>query len=571
MRNKAFDLSGCRYYRFVKISVFYDYFIIFAPNTNLMMQPTNKQITPLTEFVDSVFAELSSWVDEESPCCFVAPYRWKDTLIPLAVRLYELAQTNAEVYWWLLNRMSKVDFCKDGEEFFGKGDVFSMLLYLDSFHSRIILEKSVPQHVDELLGALKAEDLDAFMNFMPVGEENTLIYNICRVLKRVEDVRKIYKDALSQTWGEPLGSLFLYIRRLFEYFAASYYDNHRPCDGMAYNFFLALCHTPYYGDRDSFSDLMNRLGELWIRGLRMTYLSEKDQMPSVVSQAFFEMLHGENAELLEELRIKLEGQRNEELRDKLITLEEGWLELDNYSFVCKRMSWGCSRPPYDWRGKPGNVRIYSERIPGSRVKVPGRYRVVDRIILDNEPIPMEELKAVATSEEPANVEMANIGDGIAAKGPLYPESKWGFIPDDYFELKSGINEKEYFDTMYFDLYWRDKGIDYFAELINYLARECYIPDDDEYKAILAYRLTGLNRPVELKKIPWKGKNSKDSPLELYYLVKHWVKQNMKKNPQCKEFFVGPLWIKNPSEKVKDCSHAFQRKLKSLYDIPPECD
>lgn len=537
-----------------------------------MTQPNSNPVVPLTEFVDSVFAELSSWEDEESPCCIVAPYCWRDTLIPLAARLYELALSDAEVYWWLLKRMSQVDLCKDGEEFFGKEDVYSSLLYLDSSHSRIILEKSVPQHADELLGALKAEKLDAFMNFMPVGEENALIYNVCRVLKRSEDVRKIYNEALSHEWGEHLGTLFLLIRRLFEYFAASYYDNHRPCDGIAYNFFLVLCHTPYSGDRGDFSNLMNELGELWFKGLRMTCLCEKDQMPPVVGQTFSEVLHGENAELYEELRIKLEGQRNEKLRDKLIKLEEGWLELDNYSFVCKRMPRGCSRPPYDWRGKPGNVRIYPERISGSRVKVPGRYCVVDRIIIDSEPIPLEELKAVATSEVPTNVEMANSGDGIAVdtKSPLYPESKWGFVPDNYFELKPSNHSEEYFDRERFKEKYKTKGLDHFAELINYLAEEkgC-VPNDDETKALLAYRLTGLNRPAKLKIIPWTGITSKDSALELYYLVKHWVRQDMKKNQQCKEFFQGPRWEKNPSQKVKDCSREFQKELSRIYGIPPE--
>lgn len=528
------------------------------------LQPINNhQITTLTEFVDSVFAELSSWEDEESPCCIVAPYCWRDTLIPLAARLYELALSDAEVYWWLLKRMSQVDLCKDGEEFFGKGDVYYSLLYLDSSHSRIILEKSVPQHVDELLGALKAEDLDAFMNFMPVGEENALIYNICRVLKRVEDMRKIYKDAPSQTWGEPLRSLFLYIRRLFGYFAASYYDNHRPCDGIAYNFFLALCHTPYYGDRDVFSNLMNELGELWFKGLRITYLCEKDQMPPVVSQAFLEVFHGANAKEFEELRIKLEGQWNEKLRDKLIKLEEGWLELDNYSFVCKRMPIGRSKPPYE-RGRPGGVRKEPERI---------RRRIVDRIILDNEPIPMDELNAVVTSEEPANAEVANGDNGssvVNPRGPLYPESKWGFIPDDYFELKPSNHSEEYFDRERFEEKYKANGLDHFAELINYLAEEkgC-VPNDDETKALLAYRLTGLNRPAQLKKISWTGITSKDSPLELYYLVKYWVVHNHKKNPQCETFFKGPRWEKNPSSKVKDCSHEFQRKLESLFDIPTE--
>ncbi len=532
-----------------------------------MTQPNSNPVVPLTDFVDSVFCELKFWQSEESPCYIDAPYCWKDTLIPLAVRLYELAQADAEAYWWLLQQMSEIDICKDAEEYLGKGDVYSLLLNLDGSHSRIILENSVPGHVDELQDALKAEELDTFMSYMPVGEANALIYNTCRVLKRSEDVRKIYNEAMSHEWGEPLGSLFLFIRRLFDYFAASYYDHHRPSDGMAYNFLLALCHTPYYGDRGTFSELMYELGELWIRGLRMTYLSKKNQMPPLVRQAFFEVLHGANAELLEELQIKLDG-CPESLRPGLIKSEDGWLELENYSFVCKKMWRGCSKPPYDWRNMPGGwVRIYRE-------KVPGRCRVVDRLILDNEPISLEELRSVATSEEPANVEVANGDNGsiVNPRGHLYPESEWGFIPDDYFELKPNNHSEEYFDREQFEEKYKAKGLDHFAELINYLAEEkgC-VPNDDETKALLAYRLTGLNRPqgTTLPKIRWTGITSKDSPLELYYLVKHWVVQNHKKNSQCENFFFGPLWIKNPSQKVKDCSHEFQRKLKSLFDIPTE--
>ena len=452
-----------------------------------MTQPTNKQITPLTEFVDSVFGELSSWVDEESPCCFVAPYRWKDTLIPLAVRLYELAQTDTKVYWWLLKQMSQFDLCKDGEEFFGKGDVFSMLLYLDSFHSRIILEKSVPEHVNELFGALKAEELDAFMNYMPAGEENALIYNICRVLKRIEDVRKIYKEALSHEWGEPLGSLFLLIRRLFEYFAASYYDNHRPCDGMAYNFFLALCHTPYSGDRDAFSNLMNELGDLWIKGLRKTYISEQDQMPPVVSQAFFEVLHGDNAELLEELRITFKGCRTEDLRAKLIKSEEGWLELEKYSFVCEKMSRGIRRPPYNWRGMPGNVRIYHERIPGSREIVPGRYWVIDRIILDNEPIPMEELKAVATSEDIQNTQEV----------PGKPRELTLSIPGQIklFNDKECVGEYETISLSF------EKKAPFLKELAVVLSDESYLLPDDQESFIHAFDGTTVSAESH-SKINW---------------------------------------------------------------------
>ncbi len=539
-----------------------------------MTQQTNKdfaQPVPLTEFVDAVFAELSSLDNEWNPHeegygYFDNPDCWKNTIIPLAVRLNKLAQTDLTVYWWLLREMSEIDICKDGEEYFGKGDVYALLLNLDGSCSRYILENGVPEHADELQEAMKAEDLDAFMSHMPAGEENSLIYNVCRVLRRVEDVRRIYKETLSYTSRETLGSLFLLIRRLFNYFDASYFDHRRPCDGMARNVLLALCHTAYYGDKVVFSDLMDRLGELWIRGLRITYLSKKAQMPPLVSQTFFEVFQGDNAELLEELRIKLDGSRTEDLKAKLIKSEEGWLELEKYSFACERMRRGCSKPPYDWKRMPGGViRIYRE-------EVPGRYRVVDRLILDNDPIPMEELKALAISEEPANAEVANGDNGsvVNPRGPLYPESKWGFIPDDYFELKPSNHSEEYFDRERFEEKYKAKGLDHFAELINYLAEEkgC-VPDDDETKALLAYRLTGLNRPAQLKKIFWTGITSKDSPLELYYLVKYWVVHNHKKNPQCDDFFKGPRWEKNPSSKVKDCSHEFQRKLKSLFDIPTE--
>lgn len=374
-----------------------DFIVIFASNLNLMPQQTNidnAQVVPLKEFVDAVFVELNSWVDKESPCNIAVPKCWKNTIIPLAVQLNKLAQTDITVYWWLLREMSEIDICKDAEEYFGKGDAYSLLLNLDGSRSRYILENSVPEHVDELQEAMKAEDLDAFMSRMPVEEANAPIYNVCRVLRRVEDVRKIYKDTLSHAWGEPLGTLFLLTRRLFDYFAASYYDHHRSCDGMAYNFILALCHTPYHGDRDSFSELMNNLGDLWIKGLRMTYLSKKEQMPPLVSQAFFEVLHGDNAELLELLRTKFDG-CPESLMPGLIKSEGGWLELEKYSFVYEKMRRGYSKPPYDWKIMPGLVRVY-------RGKVPEQYRVVDRIIIDNEPIPMEELKAFAISDDVQN-------------------------------------------------------------------------------------------------------------------------------------------------------------------------
>ena len=78
-----------------------------------MTQSNNNPAVPLTEFVDSVFAELSShdnkWnPHEEGYGYYDNPDCLKDTLIPLAKRLYELAQVDDKVYWWLLQLMSQV-------------------------------------------------------------------------------------------------------------------------------------------------------------------------------------------------------------------------------------------------------------------------------------------------------------------------------------------------------------------------------------------------------------------------------------------------------------------------------
>ena len=97
----------------------------------------NVPITPLSEFVDSVFAELSSHSNEwneylEGYGYFDNPDCWKNTLIPLAIRLYELSQTDDMVYWWLLQLMSSIYVCKDGKLDLRKRKVFEILSKLIS-------------------------------------------------------------------------------------------------------------------------------------------------------------------------------------------------------------------------------------------------------------------------------------------------------------------------------------------------------------------------------------------------------------------------------------------------------
>ncbi len=520
-----------------------------------------KQAVPLLEFVDSVFCELKSWQSEDSSY-YSSKKSWNDTLIPLAVRLYELAKDNDEICWWLLQKMSRIELCKDGREF-RKTDLFDVLTRLkqDSDRLRMMLKNCQLNDAEELQQAIEEGDINSFRNTL--SQTDGLVFDVGRVLRRAMAISDIYKSTVGREGMETMAELFWLIRRSLLYFAKS---SHRSCDGMAYNLFVALNISMYREYAIDFCDLLTQTGSLWVDSLMTNYFSSKDQYPQAVSQAVYKTLHGQYPYGFNTLKEKYDRCDNDEQKALLNQEHDGCLKLEKYSFVYDVLESGpFFPPPFDWKKwRPGGVRIMKRR-PGEY-----RYPIADYLLSDW--IPMEKLEALATSEEPANVEVANGDNGsiVNPRGHLYPESEWGFIPDDYFELKPSDHSEEYFDREQFEEKYKAKGLDHFAELINYLAEEkgC-VPNDDETKALLAYRLTGLNRPAKLKIIPWTGITSKDSPLELYYLVKHWVVQNHKKNPQCEKFFVGPLWIKKPSQKVKDCNHDFQRKLKSLFDIPTE--
>ena len=61
--------------------------------------------------------------------------------------------------------------------------------------------------------------------------------------------------------------------------------------------------------------------------------------------------------------------------------------------------------------------------------------------------------------------------------------------------------------------FKKKGVRTFVAFINWLADKGYIEDDNEVKALFAYRLTGRCRPMgkELPAIEWRGKNNKPLP------------------------------------------------------------
>lgn len=374
-----------------------------------MTQPTNNnQIAPLTKFVDSVFTELNHWETEYSyfDCKDLA--NWKNTLIPLAVNLYELAQTDDAVFWWLLQLMSHVDVCKDRKEDLRKSDVFAVLSKLKQEHQKIILEKCLPTCAEKLQKALENDEQDAFKRILPVIDENDAFYSIGRLLKRVEEVRDIYEKTISHTKGDSLGRLFVLFRRYYEYFANSYDNNQRSCDGMAKNIFLALYQTQYREDNNEFCEVTYNIGELWVRGLVLAYHNYNTQMPPVASDIVLDTLQKQD----EEFHKALSNCFSEKQIVSLMEEYGGWLELEEYGFIYNVLQVSKevrsdTTPPFsclctDKKKKRkricGNVehRDNREKIHYQDNYIP----YIDSI----NAIPMEELKAVATSEDVQNIQ-----------------------------------------------------------------------------------------------------------------------------------------------------------------------
>lgn len=329
--------------------------------TQLTADNSIKQAIPLTEFVDSVFAELSSHDNKWNPHVedygyYDNPDCWKDTVIPLAVRLYKLAQTDITVYWWLLRQMSVIDSCKDGKKFFGKSNVYEALSIIGLERSGFILENSVSEHVDELYEALKAKDLDTFRSYMPFEKGGALIYNICRVLKRIGDVRNIYEDTLTHTKGDALGKLFLLFRRYYQYFAETYEDEQRSCDGMTKNVFLALYQTQFREDKNDFFDVADWIGKLWMKSLMLICLKDKNRMPQSVHDVMNDVFQeGEDAKLFKSLENDFKDYDFEAL-DKA---EGGWLAMEKYGFIWEDVfnkEWKKSLPPFSCKIVDGKRR-----------------------------------------------------------------------------------------------------------------------------------------------------------------------------------------------------------------------
>ena len=140
------------------------------------------------------------------------------------------------------------------------------------------------------------------------------------------------------------------------------------------------------------------------------------------------------------------------------------------------------------------------------------------------------------------------------------------LPKDFFDWSHSSGQgKEYLylcDTV------RRKGVETFVTFINWLADKGYIADDNEVKALFAYRLTGRCRPEgkELPVIEWHGKNGKS--YELVYLVRFLSDRGDYKKMRL--FFQGPEWVKDRDSSYANAADSgFKRQVAEFY--PEACD
>lgn len=371
------------------------------------------QILSFKDFVDSVFTELNSptnewYADLRDYGYYYKPTYWENTLIPLAVRLYELAQNDDAVYWWLIREMSLVDLCKASKEDFRKREVFDVLLQLKPEHRRVILENSVPKHAEELQKALDNDDLETFRSLLPLIADDDTIYNIGRVLMRVDEVRDIFERTIHDTKGDSLGRLFVLIRAYYKYFSNEYKYKNRYCDGLANNVFLALYQTQYREDKVDFCEVAIKIGELWVKNLILASSLNKNLMPKSVSDVLCNILKSQSAcnyhDLEEELTFCDDEEQTEDLKKRV----GGWLDLEKYNgtFRVFEQEWRKTLPPF-------SCRCLSERWRRVRKPVLRNGNVKRSNVQDNcvpyidskKAIPMEKLETLKVQEANKNVEI----------------------------------------------------------------------------------------------------------------------------------------------------------------------
>lgn len=89
----------------------------------------------------------------------------------------------------------------------------------------------------------------------------------------------------------------------------------------------------------------------------------------------------------------------------------------------------------------------------------------------------------------------------------------------------------------------------------------------ENKKLLAYRLTGRNRPAHLKVLEWKTLGNTNNGYDLCYLL-HYICEHDGQDiiEKRNKFFKGPKFPSNNGSYGKSASKNFRFKLHTLYPL-----
>ena len=389
--------------------------------------------------------------------------------------------------------------------------------------------------------ALENDEQDAFKRILPVIDENDVFYSIGRLLKRVEEVRDIYEKTMSHTKGDSLGRLFVLFRRYYEYFANSYDNNHRFCDGIAKNIFLALYQTQYRDDNNEFCEVTHEIGELWVRGLVLAYHNYKTQMPPAVSDKVLEIIQKQYKEFCDALDNRLTEKQIASLMEEY----GGWLELEEYGFIYNVLQVSKevrskTTPPFsclctDKKKKrkriSGNVehRDNREKIHYKDNYVP--------YIDSNNAIPIEDLETLKAQEVNKNVEMHEslaVSDCIPKQAAI----------DKAHEAKDKtVKSNNKFKPMYFPDDWEipiDKRVTFLKTLHKKFHDHRWVRKDSLEDFIFifgGYEAVTMDNYSKYKPVDW-GKGATDDREQLQAFCIALYKMRMDKNAHKR-----PPWVK----------------------------
>lgn len=108
------------------------------------------------------------------------------------------------------------------------------------------------------------------------------------------------------------------------------------------------------------------------------------------------------------------------------------------------------------------------------------------------------------------------------------------------------------------------GDEKLKELINYLA-QANIDNSEDTKKMIAYRLTGKNRPSNLSLIHWNTRGAVNNGYDLIYLLQNIAERGGKRlEDKMRKFFTGPVFPSPIAQYASSASRDFREMLHSLY-------